>query len=57
MDEMMIEAESEAAHRATMLVIMILMLSGCAVGAVVTSIFAWLTRSNFCNGISLPAGW
>lgn len=57
MDEMMIEAENEAAHRATMLVIMILMLSGCAIGVVATTVFAWLTRSNFCGGIMLPAGW
>ncbi len=57
MDEMMIEAESEAAHRATMLVMMILMLSGCAIGVVATSVFAWLTRISFCSGISLPAGW
>ncbi len=57
MDEMMIEAESEAAHRATMLVMMILMLSGCAIGVVATSVFAWLTRISLCSGISLPAGW
>lgn len=57
MDERMIEAESEAAHRATMLVIMLFMLAGCGIGVVATGIFAWLTRSSFCNGISLSAGW
>lgn len=53
----MIEAESEGAHSAMMLGLMLLITFGCGIGMLIAGLITWLSRDTFCAGIRWPEGW
>lgn len=55
--EAMLEAENEAAHRAMMMVLVVLMTMGCGMGSLLATVVAWLMRKQICLGFNWPSGW